>query len=56
MISSFELSISTNTNPSRMSKIKNPKNIFVKLITFGNTFNSKTFFDNFKKYFIEFWL
>lgn len=37
-----------------MSKIKNPKNIFVKLITFGNTFNSKTFFDNFKRYFIEF--
>ena len=37
-----------------MTKIEKPKNWFVKLFTFGNTFNSKNFSDNFKKYLIEF--
>ena len=37
-----------------MAKIENPKNWFVKLFTLGRTFSSKTFSDNFKKYFLEF--
>jgi len=36
-----------------MAKIENPKNWFVKLFTLGNTFSSKTFFDNFKKYVVN---
>ena len=37
-----------------MAKIENPKNWFVKLFTLGKTFSTKTFSDNFKKYFLEF--
>lgn len=37
-----------------MAKIENPKSWFVKIFTLGKTFSSKTFSDNFKKYFLEF--